>query len=307
MSTAVIAEARRGLVARARKVWRERLIDLTRRNNLLYYRPLKLGSYDLNGFDEQALLELLAGGSALLTRLIPAAKLEGAPESAGEDPAELSAEQLGAARRLVEVQRKADENFEERGLETMFLAFGLASWTTKDGGRESDAAVLLVPLKLEGKEQRRALRRRGDIELNLALLYVLEREYEVQGLGEQLAALLPDEDEGLRDMRTYEEVFETLERAAAHIPGFQVKRRAVIGNFSFQKLAMVKDLEAWGDAMAANDIVAALAGDTDARIALGRPDPSEGVESLDREPPENQFLGGCPSRRGTSGGPLSLH
>src|SRR5439155_3797432 len=128
------------------------------------------GSFDLEGFEPSALLDVLAGGSSLLTRLVPGQELEGAPEVIGENPTELTAEQLGAARRLVEIQRKAEENFEERGLETMYLAYGLASWTAADKGRDTEAAVLLAPVKLEGKEQRRTLRRRGDLELNPALL-----------------------------------------------------------------------------------------------------------------------------------------
>lgn len=224
MGESSLTEARQGLVNRARKLWTERLIDLTRPNNLLYYRPLELGSFDLEGFEPSALLDVLAGGSSLLTRLVPPKELEGAPEAIREDPTELEAEPLGAARRLVEIQRKADENLEERSLETMFVAFGLASGNPPDGGRNAEAAVLRAPLKLEGKEQRRALRRRGDLELNPALLYVLEREYGVPSLNDTLLALLPEDGARLHEMATHEALFVALERAAGH-PG---ERRAVI-------------------------------------------------------------------------------
>jgi len=286
---AVVSEARRAVVGVARKTWSDRLVDLTRRNNLLYYRPLKLGSFDLEQADPDALLDVLAGGAALLTRLVPARDLEGTAPAA-EDPTDLTAAQLGAARRLVEVQRKATENFEERGLETMFLVYGLASWTARDGGRDAEAGVVLCPVRLEGKEQRRTLRRRGDLEINPVLLHVLERDFGVTGLAEQLAAALPEDEERLHDLATYEQVLALVERAAKHVGGFRVQRRAVIGNFSFQKLAMVKDLEQWGDAMAENDVVAALAGDNDAKVALGRDEPAESAEVLDQEPSAAQFL-----------------
>jgi DNA polymerase III delta prime subunit len=285
----LVSDARRTLVAAARKKWAERLVDLTRRNNLLFYRPLKLGSYELEQPDPTALLDVLSGGSSLLTRLVPAEELDGTAPT-GDDPTDLTPAQLGAARRLTEVQRKAAENFEERGLETMFLVYGFASWTTKDGGRDAEAGILLCPVRFEGKEQRRMLRRRGDLEINPVLLHVLEHDYGVTGLAEQLAAAVPDDEERLRDIATYDELFRIIERAARHIGGFRVQRKTVIGNFSFQKLAMVKDLEQWGDAMAENDVVAALAGDTDARVALGANDPSESVAALDQEPPSAQFL-----------------
>ena len=289
MATTVVSDARRAAVNVARKRWSEKLVDLTRRNNLLYYRPLKLGSFELEHPDPGTLLDVLSGISTLLTRLVPARELEGTAPP-GEDPTDLTPAQLGAARRLVAVQRKATENFEERGLETMFLVYGLASWTAKDGGRNADAGVVLCPVRLEGKEKRRALRRRGDLEVNPVLLHVLERDFGVTGLAEQLAAALPEDGERLHDLAPYEQVLALLERAAKHVSGFRVQRRAVIGNFSFQKLAMVKDLEQWGDAMAENDVVAALAGDTDAKVALGRDEPSESVEALDVEPPSAQFL-----------------
>ncbi|MDQ2912543.1 MAG: DUF4011 domain-containing protein [Chloroflexota bacterium] len=285
----MVSSAREAVVASARKTWTDRLVDLTRRNNLLFYRPLKLGSYDLEKPDPDAVLDILAGGAALLTRLVPAQDLDGTA-TAGEDPTDLAPAQLGAARRLVEVQRKATENFEERGLETMFLVYGLATWTAKDGGRDAEAGVILCPVRLEGKDQRRALRRRGDLEINPVLLHVLERDFGVTGLAEQLAGALPEDDARVHDMSTYEELLRLLEGGAMHISGFRVMRRAVVGNFSFQKLAMVKDLEQWGDAMAENDIVAALAGDTDAKLALARDEPKESTMALDEEPPSAQFL-----------------
>src|SRR5690348_17760772 len=56
--------------------------------------------------------------------------------------------------------------------------------------------------------------------------------------------------------------YTTLFRSAvAGVAGFQISRRAVIDNLAFAKLAMVRDLERWGDRIADHDIVAAIAGD----------------------------------------------
>src|ERR1700722_1684076 len=43
MATAPVSAARGQAVDRARQSWIRKLIDLSRRNNLLYYRPLSLG------------------------------------------------------------------------------------------------------------------------------------------------------------------------------------------------------------------------------------------------------------------------
>ena len=49
MATAPVSAARREAVDRARQSWIRKPIDLSRRNNLLYYRSLKLktGTLDL--------------------------------------------------------------------------------------------------------------------------------------------------------------------------------------------------------------------------------------------------------------------
>ena len=48
-------------VDRVREGWIRRLIDLSRRNNLLYYRELKTGTLDFSDANKKALDELLAG------------------------------------------------------------------------------------------------------------------------------------------------------------------------------------------------------------------------------------------------------
>ena len=62
--------ARNAAVERARTTWINRLIDLSQRNNLLYYRPLKVGSLDLTLAENEPLIELLGGKSVPLKKLL---------------------------------------------------------------------------------------------------------------------------------------------------------------------------------------------------------------------------------------------
>ena len=57
-------------VERVRQGWISRLIDLSRRNNLLYYRDLKTGTLDLSKSDPKAISALMNGDSVPLTRLV---------------------------------------------------------------------------------------------------------------------------------------------------------------------------------------------------------------------------------------------
>lgn len=54
----------------------------------------------------------------------------------------------GAVRRARAVRNRAQEHFEERGLETLFLACGMATWTNQRGTAVPAAPVLLVPARL---------------------------------------------------------------------------------------------------------------------------------------------------------------
>ncbi len=247
------SESRRQTVDAAREAWTRRLVDTSRRNNLLYFRDLKVGTLDFAGAREGAVEELLMGAKVALSTLVP------------DDPK--------ATARLEEIVRKARSNREERGLETLYLAYGMATWPVDDGGRPPEAAAVLVPLAVEGKATP-MLVRSGVPRANLALLHILgEMGFE------------PDLDEESEDAATM------IGRLQATVPldGFRVAPRAVVGNFSFQKLAMVRDLQN-GDALAQSDLVAALAGDASARALVGGRRVAVEPRTLDDLPPEREFL-----------------
>ena len=64
-----VAAGRAEAIARAVRVWTGQLVDLTARNNLLYYKDLKVGTLDLAGVPPELLFDVLGGKSTLLSRL----------------------------------------------------------------------------------------------------------------------------------------------------------------------------------------------------------------------------------------------
>ncbi len=76
---------------------------------------------------------------------------------------------------------------------------------------------------------------------------------------------------------------------ASKLPGFKAEPFAVLGNFSFQKLAMVRDLENHRAELVANDVVAAIAGDNGARRKLGSSQIATDPTTLDAVLPDNEF------------------
>lgn len=267
------SEQRRNIVEKARQAWIRRLIDLSRRNNLLYYRPLKTGTLNLSLADGDRMAALLSGDTGPISKLL-------------DDPAD---EKLTS--KLREIWRRAQTNAEEKGLATLFATLGMAAWSAADGGRDPEAPILLLPVTLELKGrlgQAFSIRRTGTVQVNLVLLHVLESEFGVKLTPDDLIPLLQGDDEG--EAFDPSPVYGRLSERSQYAPGFQVRNVAVLGNFAFQKTAMVNDLRERGEDLVANDIIAALAGDGDARKQVGArnidPDPRE----FDRTPPQDEFL-----------------
>jgi very-short-patch-repair endonuclease len=268
-----ISAQRRGSVEKARQTWIKRLIDLSRRNNLLYYRSLKWGTLSLSLDDGERWAALLRGDSVSVRTLV-----RNLPDE------ELVLKALG-------IWRRAQANQEEKGLTTMFVALGMASWKAADGGRDSDAPVLLLPVGLEVKGHAGtslSIHRGGPVQVNLVLLHVLETEFGVSISPEAVLSRLQGHEE--EEVFDPSPVYELFNEACASIPEFAIRGTAVLGNFAFQKMAMVRDLQESSEHLVSSDLIAALAGDTEAKQSIGanarNPDPKE----FDTIPPQSEFL-----------------
>ncbi|MPZ67981.1 MAG: DUF4011 domain-containing protein [Actinobacteria bacterium] len=263
---------RKKLVVDAVERWIARLIDLSRRNSLLYYRPLKVGTLELTDCDEEELNGLLHGRKLRLSSLVE-------PE-----------EEEQASGKLQEIRRKALANLEEKGLETLFLAVGMATWDPADEGRPPESPVLLLPMEIEGRGRETrslSLRRSGDAQINPVLLHILNAEMDVGITEEGLLSVDAATDTDKLDPSV---VFSRLNSAASGVKGFRTDRKIVLGNFSFQKMAMVKDLRENLDQLVTHDLIAAIAGDPGARESVLSDRLGVDLEELDLIPADEEFL-----------------
>jgi len=264
-----ISPSRMEAVERVRQSWISRLIDLSRRNNLLYYRDLKTGALDFSQANNQALSRLLGGEAIPIAQLLP------------------EADETVTVACLRSIQRRTQTNLEERGLETLFLACGMATWTSSDGGRPTLAAVLLVPIVLQTKGITK-LQRNGEAQVNPILLHVLETEHAVEIAQQDLLdGVETVAEEEVPDLSS---IYSRLAHLAEEVKGFTVHPQLVLSNFSFQKMAMVRDLRDCLEQMAAHDIIAAIAGDVEARESLCGTRQAIVPQALDQISPDNEFL-----------------
>jgi hypothetical protein len=272
-STEEVSERVR-LVQRAVEIWKAELIDRGGRNTLLYYKDLKQGTLSLGaetGADTVAVEALLSGHTVRLSDMFADEK------------------RPAAAKRARTVKAKATENMEERGIQTMFLALGMATWSNPNTTATPAAPVLLRQAALlprGGAGEEFDLSLPGDWEINPVLLHLLSVEHGVEVPEGDLLELL-DQDADPLDPT---DLFERLTKAASVVVGFSVTQRVVIGNFSYARLPMVRDLENATEALLDSELICALAGDEEARETIRQRHPEMSEAEPDHVPPQDEFL-----------------
>ena len=168
----IVSAARIEKVRAAAERWREQLVDTSGRNRLRNYRDLTRGTLDLtpgadNGLAADALDQLLAGDTVLLSDLFPTFM-------EGTDAFD------NARKRVSAIHRNARSDFEEKGIETLFAAIGLATWKVEPGATPPNAPVLLAPLEIRPrgkKESDFTIGVSGDIILNPVLAHILDHRF----------------------------------------------------------------------------------------------------------------------------------
>jgi hypothetical protein len=279
-STLRVSPGRAAAVEAAARSWSRQLVDLGGRNSLIYYRGQRSGTLDLGALPRPAIEALVRGE-----------RIDVMSFFAGS---EIRADVL---RRLRRIHSKSREYFEEQGVSTLYLAVGLATWTSDRTPNVPNAPALLRPavLSVRGAAQSDfKLGLDGDMEISPTLLHVLEAEF---GRPLDLGDLESRIDGPIDTTAEIEAVLEAVRSAAAHVPGFTVRGAFTLANFSYAKLPMVKDLEAAGAALAGHDVIAALAGHSESShriqdrnraiaVPLGSPDnvaPGEEALVLDAD------------------------
>ncbi|MCW2922887.1 MAG: hypothetical protein JWM98_291 [Thermoleophilia bacterium] len=269
----VEATERERIVARAVRAWCDLMIDRTGRNALLKYKPLTKGTLELAPAQTEPFDRLLRLRSVAVEEL-------GAPGE-GEVPA-----------RARTVYRKAQENFEERGIHTLYVACGLATWDTT-GPWPPAAPVLMLGARLTPRGAALDgfdVQLTGEVELNPTLLHILRTEHATKVEPEDLYARFDGE---LDEEGELQDALEFVRTACAAVPGFTIEPRRVLANFAFAKLPMVRDLASMVETLAAHDVIAAVAGVPEARDALAErraASQDAPMPDFDAVPPADEFL-----------------
>ncbi len=238
-------------------LWKSRLLDLSLRNRLLNFRETKSTIRVLAEPDHVE--DELASERELALRPKPKLMSDDDPRNAAVYTREQRTDALKEhlqdelragrlhthleesehARRLTELFRSARNALDENGTNTLFAAVGILEWReTLHSDRVHRAPLLLVPVELKRKSVLEGFSlRRIDEEsrLNFTLMEMLRQNFrkEIAGLDP-----LPEDENGVDVPR----VLRIFRDAVRDLPGWEVKPEVWLGQFSFTKFLLWKDL-----------------------------------------------------------------
>ncbi len=237
--------------------WRNDLVNLTKRNRLLYFKHTRSASFELTAPSGHEILRRLeATGSSEWRFCIPAVadNPDEDPPPVDRAPHELliggkDAQEIGSG--LKQLERRTNHEFVDRGLWTLYVAFGELGWIEADDGNRVESPLLLVPVSLAReslKDHFRLTRTDDDAVLNPALSVKLNLDFGIE---------LPRIDE--IDVTSLDDVYAQVGRAVGGRSGWRVRDRAVLSNFTFHKEAMYRDLLDNEEQLTAHPIIRAMA------------------------------------------------
>ena len=206
------------------QLWERKLLDLSLRNNLL---NMRLGR-----------------------NAIP---YEHDDISTLEDELDMGKEFVLEQKELKGIYRAVRTNLEESGVNTLFLTLGTLVWNERDGGRQYEAPILLVPVNIVPmKKGTYAIRKRDEeVMLNVTLMEFLKQQFEIMVDG---VNPLPQDAHGIDVSLVLHLVREAVKEQAE----WKVKEDSVLGIFSFAKFVMWSDIHGHSATVMENPIVRSL-------------------------------------------------
>ena len=274
-------------IARQIGEWQTRLLQLNRRNRLLYFKPGR-SAVGITGIGPDELEDrLVRSRVGLAFPYVPPARrgrhrtFNVAEEPDDDDETQVrqgdlktDCEPADLQRRLRNLRQRDREWHEEQGINVLFLAAGFLDWVDADGERACSPLVL-IPCDLERSSPRdpyRLRREDDDRVVNPTLRHQLGQfRVEIPELAEESGGTEESVEQYLLEMGDL----------VASRRGWSVDHRIVLGTFSYSKLAMYEDLTRMRERGVRSELTRLLAGG-DTAPAVG----SDGATSAMPSAPE---------------------
>ncbi|MWB97486.1 AAA family ATPase [Agromyces sp. MMS17-SY077] len=249
------------LVEATRERWRDELAAVGGRSPLLRFADDERTRIELSTTHPGGLPQFITGNSTHLSNLI-------------RDELALRAAKLAAGA----ITDKGIELRSVRGIDSVFLAIGLAKW--QRGEDAYLAPVLLWPLAIRRYGRDFELKLKGQPFLNPALARELADQFRISLDADAFVALAIS-----NGAFKPQPVIDRLRGLTAHLPWFQVAPRLVVSNFAEAGPAMARDAQRLG-----HPLIDAVAGDSRARARFAQRDEPVALVPSDERPPSTDSL-----------------
>jgi superfamily II DNA or RNA helicase/very-short-patch-repair endonuclease len=238
--------------------WKSKLLDLTRRNKLVSFKPTKTKSLPFEAVNPTTIADELDEDGELFIQKRPTDDEE-------DDQPELAPNELlptrspdEAENSLYQIGLKNKQYLRERGVDSLYLSLGMLRWFSVDYSDEANRSPLfLAPVKLEEETQQDKEKhdyvlkpKTEGLRLNPALRKKLAAERGIS-LPADTALSLEEID------AAFESVYDTLRG----FDDWTIQPDVVLGIFDFTKFSLYSDLERNRSTIKNNPIIQALNGD----------------------------------------------
>jgi very-short-patch-repair endonuclease/DNA polymerase III delta prime subunit len=238
--------------------WKARLADTGKSNPLIKFRHDGPRSLEIL-VEKQGELDPLLLKNESLPFQMEDAEITASGSKITKKPGNQIVTRQSASERLKllkTLRLKAKESIEERGVNSLFLAFGTLSWFDKDKTKEEDilqSPLILVPVELEKKSKQDIyhLKRSGEeIVLNPTLALKLKQTFGID---------FPKED--TLEGKSCSELIEQIRNLVSEQKTWVVEDKIFLSLFSYAKASMVRDLIENEQRILDHPILQALSGD----------------------------------------------
>ncbi|KRE21253.1 ATP-binding protein [Agromyces sp. Soil535] len=241
--------------------WQGELAEVGGRSPLVRFVDTPRTRIELSTTHPGGLPQFITGKSTLLSSLI-------------RDELALRNARLAAS----EITQKGIELRSVRGIESVHLAIGLASW--RNAGEEYLAPVLLRPLAIRRYGRDFELKLKGQPFLNPALARELREQFQITLDADAFVALAIT-----NGVFKPQPVIDRLRGLTSHLPWFHVAPRLVVSSFAEVGPAMAADVRRLD-----HPLIDAIAGNKAARAAIAQQGERARPVAQDERPPSTDTL-----------------